>query len=192
MALVVGLGNPGPEYAGTRHNVGFRVLDELAQRARVRFRAGRGEYLESELELDGQLVRLIKPTTYMNRSGRAVRQALDRYREPLDRLLVVLDDLQLPLGTIRLRPKGSSGGHNGLEDIIAHLRTEAFARLRLGIGAPFPRGKQADFVLSVFDPEELPLVEVMIQTAAEAVRCWVLEGIQAAMNRYNGPVLPHR
>ncbi|MCS7083215.1 MAG: aminoacyl-tRNA hydrolase [Bacteroidetes bacterium] len=188
MALVVGLGNPGSAYAATRHNVGFRVLDELARQEGARFRAGAGDYWEAKVRLGDQPVWLIKPTTYMNRSGRAVVQALGRYSEPLERLLVVVDDLHLPLGTLRMRPKGSAGGHNGLADIIAHLRTEAFPRLRLGIGAPPLEGQQAAFVLSPFDPAEVPLAERMIQVAADAVRCWATEGLQAAMNRYNGSV----
>jgi len=185
MKLVVGLGNPERRYQGTRHNVGFAVVRELAQRfgssvAKSKFHAD-----VVEANLDGQRVLLISPLTYMNRSGISVQEAKSFYKTPDEDLLVACDDLNLPVGKLRLRTKGSSGGQKGLDDIIRRLGTEDFARLRLGIGSPPPQWDRADYVLSKFAKEELPEIEQAVQKAADAVAVWAHEGIQCCMNQYN-------
>ncbi len=183
MKLIVGLGNPGTKYAATRHNVGFRVADLLAARGGIdlpqeKFHAwfGRGTIAGTE-------VVLMKPTTFMNRSGQAVVAAGRFYQLPPDDLLVISDDTALPLGKLRLRRSGGAGGHNGLQDIIDRLGTEDFARLRIGIDAPV--GERVGFVLSRFaDPDEKRMTEAC-ERAADAVECWLTQGIDQAMNRYN-------
>jgi peptidyl-tRNA hydrolase, PTH1 family len=185
MKLVVGLGNPGRRYQKTRHNVGFAVLGELERRfgqtaPRSKFH---GEVVEASL--DGHRALLLSPWTYMNRSGLSVREAKQFFRVPEEDLLVVCDDLNLPLARLRVRPKGSAGGQRGLEDIIRQLGTEEFARLRIGIGPP-PEGWQwTDHVLSKFTPEETDEIEQAVQRAADAVACWAREGLAACMNQYN-------
>lgn len=184
MKVVVGLGNPGSKYAGTRHNVGFAVLDLLAQgkqtgRAQARFQAAVLEILEGD-----QKVLLVRPETFMNLSGQSVRQAIDFYQlEPAD-LLVVCDDFNLPLGKLRVRARGSHGGHNGLRDIQNHLGTTEYSRLRIGVGAP-EEGEAVDFVLGRFRPGEKPVIEDAIARAAQAVTVWVHQGIDVCMNQYN-------
>jgi len=185
MKLVVGLGNPGRRYRKTRHNVGFDVLAELNKRfgrtsPRSKFH---GEVVEADL--DGERALLLSPLTYMNRSGLSVQEAKRFYRIADDDLLVVCDDLNLPLAKLRVRSKGSAGGQKGLEDIIRRLGTEEFPRLRIGIGSP-PEGWQGvDYVLSKFTREETEEIERAVQTAADAVACWAREGIAACMNQYN-------
>lgn len=185
--LVIGLGNPGKQYERTRHNVGFMVVEALAEKHRCIFRAGKGEYLISDtLRLaapEAELV-LLKPLTYMNNSGLAVRHALDYFKFELAQLLVVSDDFQLPLGKLRLRLKGSEGGHNGLRSIAAHLGTQEFARLRLGIGAA-DAANSANYVLSPFAKLEQEELTQMIQKAANAVCDFALHGWQYVMNQYN-------
>jgi PTH1 family peptidyl-tRNA hydrolase len=186
-SLIVGLGNPGKQYEHTRHNVGFMVVEALAEKHRVALRAGKGEYLISDiLRLDhgGEELVLLKPLTYMNNSGLAVRHALDYYKFDAARLLVVSDDFQLPLGKLRLRAKGSEGGHNGLRSIIDHLGTQEFARLRLGIGEA-DSANAADYVLSPFAKSEQEELAALIQQAAEAVCDVARHGLQYAMNKYN-------
>ena len=186
-ALVVGLGNPGKQYERTRHNVGFMVLETLAGRHRGVFRAGKGDYLISDtlrLEPHGDELVLLKPLTFMNNSGRAVRHALDYFKFEIPQLLVISDDFQLPLGKLRLRVQGSEGGHNGLRSIISHLGTQDFARLRLGIGAADSMNT-ANYVLSPFAKAEHDELETMIQKAAEAACDFVRHGSQYVMNRYN-------
>ncbi len=185
MKIVVGIGNPGAEYEGTRHNVGFDTLDAVARQAalnpgyRSRFQA-----LVALVTLEDQSTLLVKPQTYVNLSGQAVRAALDWYKELVDNLLVVCDDLHLPLGRIRVRRSGSSGGHKGLKSIEQALSTNEFARLRIGIGEPV--GMTAvDFVLSRFAPHERPQIEAAVERAAQAVRCWVRAGVDACMNEFN-------
>jgi len=183
--LVVGLGNPGRRYAETRHNVGFMAVDELVAREQGSFKAGRGDYLLCRLKLEGCEVLVQKPLTYMNLSGGAVQHALHYFKLTPAELLVVGDDIHLPFGRLRLRPKGSDGGHNGLSSVIASLGTEDFARLRIGVGNDFVNRTQADYVLSAFtEQERLDVVEV-IRRAVEAIRCFVESGIAAAMNLYN-------
>jgi PTH1 family peptidyl-tRNA hydrolase len=185
MKLVVGLGNPGRKYQGTRHNVGFDTLAELARRhgmgaAREQFNA---EVLEADL--GGERALLMRPQTYMNRSGTSVVRARDFYKLGNDELLVVCDDFNLPLGKLRVRTKGTAGGQRGLEDIIRCLGTSEFARLRIGIGPVPERWDPADFVLSKFTAEERAEIDVTTMRSADAVVCWAREGIATCMNRYN-------
>lgn len=184
---VVGLGNPGTEYEETRHNVGFRVVDALSERWKKPFKPGKGEYLFARTEVDAHEVLLVKPLTYMNNSGNAVVDVLERFSVPLSSLLVVLDDFVLPLGILRLRPDGSDGGHNGLYSIIYQIQGDQFPRLRCGIGdAEAPsRISRAEFVLSQFGPDERGTVRVMIDRAADAVTEFVTAGLASAMNKYN-------
>ena len=185
MKLVVGLGNPERRYQGTRHNVGFAVLRELAGRlgpvtAKSKFHAD-----VVETELGGQRALLLSPLTYMNRSGISVQEAKSFFKIADEDLLVVCDDLNLPVGKLRFRARGSSGGQKGLEDIIRRLGTEEFARLRIGIGAPPPQWDWADYVLSKFTKEEVPEIEQAICAAADAVALWARQGLQTCMNQYN-------
>jgi len=185
MKLVVGLGNPGRKYEDTRHNVGFRVLDELARQfAIARPRAVfQGEVVEASL--DGERVLLLKPFTYMNNSGASVRAASAFYKLSHEDLLVVCDDLSLPLTKLRFRARGSSGGQKGLEDVIRHLGTREFSRLRIGIGEPPNQWDAADYVLSKFNKEEKLEIDESICEAARATVAWVRNGVEDCMNRYN-------
>ena len=188
MQAIIGLGNPGSEYEGTRHNIGFAVVERLAQTLRLEFRAGRGEYLLAEKMLSGEKIVLVKPVTYMNGSGVAAKEIVDRYELPLSQLLVVADDVHLPVGSLRIRPEGSDGGHNGLASIIYQLESQAFPRLRCGIGSAtvqVRKGELSEFVLSLFDVDERTGVESMIDLAADAALTVALQGLQAAMNRFN-------
>jgi len=185
MKLVVGLGNPGRNYAATRHNVGFGVVQMLAQRhgvgrARTKFH---GETVEASL--DGQRALLLCPWTYMNRSGLSVREARNFYKMDLSDVLVICDDFNLPLGKLRCRPKGSSGGQKGLQDIVRALGTDQVPRLRLGVGIPPEGWEVTGYVLSAFATDELPLVRQALTRAADAVAVWAREGIEACMNQYN-------
>ena len=185
MKLVVGLGNPGKRYHGTRHNVGYAVIDALAAGPGV---SGFQSRFDSELAVlhDGSdKVLLQKPETFMNLSGRAVRQAVDFYQLPLSELLVVCDDFNLPLGKLRFRAKGTHGGHNGLRDIQNHLGTTEYARLRLGVDAP-PDDEAIDFVLGRFRPSEKRAIADAVAQAVQGVLLWVRQGIGPCMNQYNG------
>jgi PTH1 family peptidyl-tRNA hydrolase len=183
MKLVVGLGNPGERYAKTRHNVGFRAVDLLATQNPGSSWQSKFDSLVYDLSF-GEKVLLVKPMTFMNLSGRAVRKACDFYKVPPGDVFVICDDLSLPLGALRIRGNGSSGGQNGLKDIIAALVTEEFARLRIGIG---DRGRldAADFVLSDFRPDELREMDNAVIDAASAAETWCRQGLQSAMNRFN-------
>ncbi|RDI95101.1 aminoacyl-tRNA hydrolase [Meiothermus sp. QL-1] len=186
MFLVVGQGNPGPQYARTKHNVGFWVLDRLSAGFRPK-----GKALLAEVAfagLTGEEVRglLVKPTTYYNASGEVVAPLARFYRVPLERILVVHDELDLPPGRLRFKAGGSSAGNYGLASIAAHLGSQDFHRLRIGIGKPPSPEAGAEWVLSGFSPELLPLVERVVGVAAEAVRVWATEGLEAAQQRYNG------
>jgi len=185
MPLIIGLGNPGSKYAGTRHNVGFNLIDKLAQSMSVRMGTGKGSFLVGKGIHAGHSIYLIKPTTYMNHSGEAVRQALQWYKEDIDNCLICYDDLALELGTIRMRPSGSAGGHNGIKDIIKKMGTNAFPRLRIGIGDDFPRGQQVNYVLSPFSEEEQEIIESTLDRAVDATFCFIREGIEQAMNKFN-------
>jgi PTH1 family peptidyl-tRNA hydrolase len=184
MKVVVGLGNPGSRYAATRHNVGYAVVAALATsphagRFQSRFQAQVAELLE-----EPHKVLLVKPETFMNLSGRCVRQVVDFYQLPLEDLLVVSDDINLPLGKLRARARGTHGGHNGLRDIQNHLGTTDYSRLRIGVGDP-DEDDAVDHVLGRFRPGERAVIEEAVQTAAQAVIVWVHEGIEACMNRFN-------
>lgn len=185
MKLVVGLGNPGRRYQGTRHNIGFVVLGELARRygtsrPKSRFQ---GEVVEADCE--GRKALLLSPVTYMNNSGNSVQAAQAFYRLPDEDLLIICDDINLPLARLRFRAKGSSGGQKGLADIIRKLGTENFARLRIGIGTPPEHWDAADYVLGKFAKQEVPEIEEAVQVAADAVVAWTDQGIEHCMNRYN-------
>jgi PTH1 family peptidyl-tRNA hydrolase len=186
MKVVVGLGNPGAKYDGTRHNVGYAVVDYLAaapgaSRPRARFEAEVVELAEG-----GASFLLVKPQTFMNLSGRSVRQVLDFYKVPVEDLLVVCDDISLPLGKLRARARGSHGGHNGLRNIQDHLGTQDYARLRIGVDAP-RHDDAVDHVLGRFRPGERPVIEEAVAAAARAVLLWARDGVAACMNRVNGP-----
>lgn len=184
--LVVGLGNPGSKYEGTRHNIGFEAVDRLAAGGAGAKFSRKFEGLLAETEIDFRKVLLLKPETFMNLSGRSVAQALRFYKIDATDLLVICDDLALPLGKLRLRPGGTDGGQKGLRDITAHLGTESYARLRIGIGDRGPIDA-ADFVLSRFKPAERSVIEDALIDATQAVAVWTTQGIEAAMNRFNGP-----
>jgi PTH1 family peptidyl-tRNA hydrolase len=185
MKLIVGLGNPGRKYQGTRHNVGFAVLAELARR----YATGRprskfhGDVVEANL--DGQKALLLSPVTYMNNSGASVLAARDFFKLPEQDLLVICDDLNLPLAKLRFRPGGSSGGQKGLADIMRRLGTEEVPRLRVGIGAPPEAWDATDYVLAKFTQDEMPEIEQAVHRAADAVALWTREGIERCMNQYN-------
>ena len=182
--LIAGLGNIGPEYAQTRHNIGFRVLDALAKASNLVFEDKRYGFVTT-LKVKNQTLILLKPSTYMNLSGNAVRYWMNEKKIPLENLLVVVDDLSLPFGQLRLRAGGSEAGHNGLRHITSVLGTQQYARLRFGIGNDFPRGGQIDFVLGEFPPEDLAKMNERLTMAGEAVKAFALSGIQFAMNQYN-------
>jgi PTH1 family peptidyl-tRNA hydrolase len=182
--LIIGLGNPGPEYEGSRHNIGFQVLDALAAAAGVAFAPDR--YADrAELRHKGRTLILLKPSTFMNLSGKAVRYWMEQEKVISERVLVITDDLALPFGKIRLRASGGAGGHNGLTSIIDLNGTETFPRLRFGIGSAFPKGRQADFVLSPWNKEERAALEERLKLCGEAVLDFGLMGIGHAMNTFN-------
>ncbi|MEO5884073.1 MAG: aminoacyl-tRNA hydrolase [Candidatus Limnocylindrales bacterium] len=184
MKVVVGLGNPGSQYAGTRHNVGWLVMDRVAERAGW---DGRGRQRDSSSVVGGRYrgldLTLVKPLTFMNDSGKAVRKVLAREHAPLTDILVVADDFALPFGKLRFREAGSHGGHNGLRSIIDELGTEKFARLRIGIGDPVRDAR--DHVLSKFEPDEVQRLDELLDAAADAVEGWGRDGTSKAANRFN-------
>lgn len=183
--LIIGLGNPGSEYEETRHNIGFAVIDALAEKLRVAFEHAKGNVLLGWGRVRSFPVGLAKPLTYMNRSGSAVKTLLAHHGlEPRD-VLVVVDDVNLPVGKLRIRPGGSAGGHNGLQDITDRLGCSDFPRLRFGVGSDFARGRQAEYVLSPFTADELPIVEQSVLQARDAAIAFVTDGVVAAMNQFN-------
>jgi len=184
MKVVVGLGNPGKRYEGTRHNVGFEVVDLLADAPAASEFHERFDALIAELADHGDKVLLVKPQSFMNLSGRCVREVVDFYQTPLENLLVVCDDFNLPLGKLRIRSRGTHGGHNGLRDIQNHLGTTEYPRLRIGVGAP-PEEGAVDHVLSRFRRSEKPAITEATEQAAQAVVVWLCQGIEPAMNQYN-------
>jgi PTH1 family peptidyl-tRNA hydrolase len=186
--LIVGLGNPGREYAETRHNVGFRVVEELARRHALSFGKTERKAQSASGNIRGQRVILSKPQTYMNLSGESVRAVLDFYKVEVARLLVVGDDLDLPLGTLRLRMSGSAGGQNGLKNIIQHLGTQDFNRLRFGIGRPPGKMQARDYVLAPFKGDDAILAAQVVDRAADAAETWLTEGIEKAMTKHNGDI----
>jgi PTH1 family peptidyl-tRNA hydrolase len=186
--VVVGLGNPGSRYDGTRHNVGYAVVDVLAASPRAGRFSSRFAAQVAELQEDGYKILLVKPETFMNLSGRCVRQVVDFYQVERAELLVVCDDINLSLGKLRVRARGSHGGHNGLRDIQNHLGTTEYSRLRIGVDAPSEDA--VDHVLGRFRPAERKVIEDAIQLAAQAVGVWVHQGVEACMNQYNGEAQP--
>lgn len=190
MICVVGLGNPGKRYASTRHNVGFGVVASLSQSLRSRMLDGNGDFLFSECAIESRRLLLATPLTYMNESGAAVIQIMEQFKVPASDLLIVLDDFQLPLGTLRLRADGSDGGHNGLASIIYQLQTEKILRLRIGIaGTTCPTQDRKElmsaYVLSPFEKDEIQQAATMITHASDAVLALILHGIEFAMNNFN-------
>ena len=183
--LIVGLGNVGAEYEGTRHNAGFMVVDAAAREAQARWSLERRAY-RTEIKIKGRTLILLKPTTYMNLSGEAVRYWLQAEKVPLQNLLIVVDDIALPLGTLRMKKQGAAGGHNGLRSIESLLGTTNYCRLRIGVGNDFTRGHQIDYVLGPFTPDEQTLLEPRIDKACEALKCFATQGPDKAMNLYNG------
>ncbi len=184
--LIVGLGNPGQKYANSKHNTGFRVIDEALRRAGITNLKGTCRALVGTLEMDGIGLIFAKPTTFMNNSGEAVAELVDRFRISLANLCVVYDDLNLELGVLRIRNQGRHGGHNGMKSIIRHLNEEEFPRLRIGIGAPSEG--QIDYVLSEFDEVNRTTMDQAVHCAADALETIIQEGVTVAMNRFNGRV----
>ena len=185
--LLVCLGNPGDKYENTRHNVGFMVADEVAQRQNKPIQRLKFKSLTNVLTISSQRVLVMKPVTYMNLSGEAVRQAADFYKIPPDHVLVVSDDTALALGRLRIRVKGSAGGHNGLKNIIQHLGTDQFPRLRVGVGEkPHPDYDMADWVLGRFVGEDKKTIDEAVKRAADAIECILAEGIDRGMGKFNG------
>ena len=182
--LIVGLGNIGDEYKGTRHNIGFRIADALADSLGLTFSTERyGDVASGRLK--NQELTILKPSTYMNLSGNAVRYWMKEKNIPLERMLVVVDDLALPFGKLRLKPGGSEAGHNGLKHITSVLGTQQYARLRFGIGSDFQRGGQVDYVLGEFSEDDLQQMAERVKLAGEAVKTFCLAGMSVAMNQYN-------
>ncbi len=182
--LIAGLGNIGPEYLFTRHNIGFMVLDRLVAENDAKFSMNKLAYT-AEVKHKGRQIYLIKPTTYMNLSGKAVRYYLDGLKIPVENLLVITDEIQLPYGTTRLKPKGSHGGHNGLRNIEEILHTQNFARLRFGVGNDFPRGRQVEYVLSNFSDNEMAGIVTDLDRASDAIISFCTVGIEKTMTLFN-------
>jgi PTH1 family peptidyl-tRNA hydrolase len=185
--LLVGLGNPEPKYDKTRHNIGFEVVDALARRWGLTWQENKRfqGWLSEGVTPSGYKVRLLKPLTYMNLSGQAVRAVMDWYKLSPEDILVIYDDMDLPLGKLRLRLSGSAGGHNGMKSIIAHLNSDKFPRLRLGIGKSAPSKETISHVLGKFSPTEIPLTEQSLKLAQEAIELGLKQGLAQAMNLYN-------
>lgn len=190
--LIVGLGNPGKEYEQTRHNIGYMALDRFVESLnienkdkRYEFSVERHAYM-TEVKVKGRTLILIKPTTFMNLSGKAVRYWLDKEKIPIENLLIIVDDLALPLGTIRLRMGGSDGGHNGLKDIIAALGHNKFNRLRFGIGNDFAKGRQIDFVLGKLEGEDWNVVDTKLDMCCDIIKSFASIGMDRTMNLFNG------
>ena len=182
--LIACLGNIGAEYDNTRHNIGFKIADRLAKDLEGTFTTNRLAQT-SEMKYKGKTLLVIKPTTYMNLSGKAVKYWLQQEKIPMENLLVVNDDIALPLGSLRLRKQGADGGHNGLTDIIEKLGTNVFCRLRFGLGDDFPRGRQIDFVLGQWKSSEEPIVDQKVDEAVEIIKSFVTQGVDRTMNQYN-------
>jgi len=183
--LIVGLGNPGLQYAQTRHNIGFDILDRLAKDASSIFETERHAN-RAELKYKGRKLILIKPNTFMNLSGKAIQYWLQKEKIPISNLLVISDDLALPFGTLRMKGKGSAGGHNGLKDTEEVLKTSAYSRLRFGIGDDYPRGKQADFVLGSWSKQEEVALDERIEQSTKFIHSFVTVGLNMTMSALNG------
>ena len=187
MYLVIGLGNPGRQYDMTRHNIGFHTIDYIADQYRVKVNKLKYKALYGECSIGGEKTLLIKPQTYMNLSGESIIDFVNFYKIPVENIIVISDDINLDAGRLRIRPKGSAGGHNGLKSIIYMLQIDEFPRIRMGVGAPRHEDYDlADFVLGRFTKDEIPVMEDAIQRASKAVEEIIKNGAQSAMNRYNG------
>lgn len=182
--LIACLGNIGAEYDETRHNVGFKVADKLAKDLDATFTLGRLA-MTAEMRFKGRILRVIKPTTFMNLSGKAVKYWASQEDIPMENIIVVCDDIAIPVGTIRLKTKGSDGGHNGLANIIENLGTVDFSRIRVGIGNDFPKGRQIDYVLGKWKPSEIDMIEQKTDIAVEMIKSFVTQGAQMTMSQYN-------
>lgn len=185
MYAIVGLGNPGKKYAGTRHNIGFDVIDLYAQNKNIEIKKQRHRALIGEGFIENQKILLVKPQTYMNLSGESVAEIVNYYKLPLENLLIVHDDIDLEAGRLRLRPKGSAGTHNGMRSIVSNLQVDKFPRLRLGIGRP-EREDLVEFVLGKFPKEQKEDIQEAIKRAAQAIDVFLFRGIYEAMNQFNG------
>jgi PTH1 family peptidyl-tRNA hydrolase len=188
MVVIVGLGNPGRSYSNTRHNVGYLVVEALSEKLKCGFRPGKGEFVSATSSFRDDEIILAKPVTSMNESGIAVAEILEHYKVDLGQLLIVVDDFQIPLGALRMRPSGSDGGHNGMYSIIYQLQSDLFPRLRCGIGTedmPQDKSLMADFVLSRFLTKEKPLVEEMVKRASDACLSFAADGIEKTMSMFN-------
>lgn len=187
MYLVAGLGNPGKQYEMTRHNIGFHTIDYIADKLRVKVKKLKFKALYGECEIAGEKVLLVKPQTFMNLSGESIGEFAQFYKISPQNIIIINDDISLDAGRIRVRPKGSAGGHNGLKSIIYHLRSDEFPRVKMGVGAPKHEGYDlADYVLGRFTKEEIPIMEDAIIKAALAVEEIIRNGTSSAMNKYNG------
>ena len=184
--LIAGLGNPGTKYENTRHNMGFRAVELLAEQKGVKLNKVKFKSAYNLMEFAGARCLVMKPQTYMNLSGEAVREAAQFYKIPPDHVLVIYDDVALPVGKLRVRPTGSAGGHNGIKNIIAHLGTDQFPRIRVGVGAPeHPDHEMIDWVIGKFSPAEKKVVDEAVSRALDAVLCVIERGVNEAQNRYN-------
>lgn len=187
MKIIAGLGNPTKEYEGTRHNIGFSVIDKLADKYNISMNEKKHKAICGKGMIEGEKVILLKPQTYMNLSGESVVDAVNFYKvDPEEDVIIIYDDIDLDVGKLRIRAKGSAGGHNGMKNIIAHLGTQVFPRIRVGVGAKPKDWDLADYVLGRFPKEELPEIEAERETACEAVKIIVSQGVEVAMNRING------
>jgi PTH1 family peptidyl-tRNA hydrolase len=182
--LITGLGNPGKQYDGTRHNIGFAVLDALAKKKGVGFESARFGQL-CRFQMAGQIICLLKPDTYMNRSGDAVLHWMRQLKAEPEQVLIITDDIALPFGKIRIRPKGSSGGHNGLGDIERKIQSQDYPRMRMGVGSDFAKGQQADYVLGKFPAVEEAGLPALLEKASEACLCFCSRGLAVAMNQFS-------
>jgi peptidyl-tRNA hydrolase, PTH1 family len=182
--LIVGLGNIGQEYADTRHNAGFMVLDELAKQEGLKFHNMRLAYY-TDFQYKGRTIHLIKPTTYMNLSGKAVNYWMKELKIPVENVLVIVDEIALPFGALRLKPKGSAAGHNGLKNIELALGHSNYARLRFGVGDNYPKGRQVNYVLSGFDDDELPAIPAMLEKSVEIIKSFATIGTELTMTKFN-------
>ncbi|WP_304066197.1 aminoacyl-tRNA hydrolase [Pedobacter glucosidilyticus] len=187
--LIVGLGNIGPEYADNRHNIGFMVLDELAKQENAKFSMLKLAYY-TEVSFKGRMLHLIKPTTYMNLSGKAVSYWMKELKIPIENVLVIVDDLAIPFGAIKLKPKGSPAGHNGLKSIEGLLGSNEYSRIKFGISDHFPKGRQADYVLSGFDQDEIPDLPALIERSIAIIKSFVTVGAELTMTNFNNLKLP--
>ncbi|MCX8065112.1 MAG: aminoacyl-tRNA hydrolase [Candidatus Hydrogenedentes bacterium] len=185
MKVIVGLGNPGPQFENTRHNVGFMVIDRLASNLKMNSFERKWNGMVAVKSLNGENIFLVKPTTYMNLSGKCVKTIINNILVDFQDILIVLDDVELPLGTIRIRRCGSSGGHKGLQSIIEECGTENIPRLRIGIGKSIGDFELAEYVLSPFESNEREVIEIVIDRVVDAVLCWYFEGIDSAMSKFN-------